>query len=371
MPKAKKLRILITGGGTGGHLFPAVAIAEEFKARFDRDNLQILFVGTRRGLEAKILPRLGYDFRPIWIRGFQRGHTFKDMATNLLFPLRVLTSIVQSSLLLSHFDPHIAIGTGGYTAGPPLYIAMKRKIPYFLHEQNVIPGVTTRLLQKNARRVYTSFPIGQEVLTNSVYTGMPLRRALTIRNPKAAKASFGLDFNARTILIFGGSQGAHGINLYLIENLENLLSHMCIQVIWQTGTLDFDTAKTRYSGKRNLHLTEFIHDMENAYSAADLIICRAGALTLAELAFYGKPAVLIPLPTAAADHQVLNAQSVAASGAAKVILQQDLNPENFDKWIIQTINDPAVLEQMGTLMRKRAKPDAARQIVDDILTQIE
>jgi len=370
--ESRVLKVLITGGGTGGHLFPAIALAEELQARQAQiGNLEILFIGTRRGLEARIVPELGYNFRKIWIRGWQRGWTLHDILINLLFPLRLLVSLIQSYSIIKNFKPDFAIGTGGYTAGPPLRTAAILKIPIFLHEQNVLPGATTKMLAGKAKQVYTSFAESKTYLENAVYIGTPLRRSLQTVSREQAHYFFELEPQRKTILIFGGSQGSKALNSFWADNIYAVVEAVECQFIWQTGQRDYELLDNIFSGNPNIHITPFIHEMGIAYCAADVVISRAGALSLAELCLYGKPSLLVPLPTAAGNHQEANARNMEQYGASILVLQKELTTDRLTKELIELLKDEARLATMAEKAKGLAKPDSARLIVDDILNFVE
>ena len=370
--RPRTIRVLITGGGTGGHLFPAIALAEELVSRREWfDTVQVLFIGTRKGLEARILPTLNYDYRLIWIRGFQRGFSITAILRNLLFPLRLMISVLQSAWIIGNFKPDLAIGTGGYTAGPPLFRARRRKIPFFIHEQNVFPGVTTRLLAGHAQRIYASFEATRQYIQEAIFYGTPLRRSLRRVPREQALAFFDLNLEMPTILIFGGSQGSRAMNAFCREYIQTIIDETNCQCIWQTGQHDYEELRFEFSHEPRLHLTPFIHDMGIAYSAADLAICRAGALTLAEICLYGLPSVLIPLPTAAGNHQEINARALEKQAASVVIPQSHLNRETSVKTIVTVMNDETLRSGMAAQAAQLARPDSARLIIDDIIDYMD
>jgi len=368
----KKMKILITGGGTGGHLFPAIALVEELKSRAaEIGECEFLFIGTSRGLESTVLETLGYPLRNIWIRGFQRGLSLRSMLTNLLFPIRLLVSLIQSLTIIKQFKPDFAIGTGGYTAGPPIRIASLMKIPVFMHEQNVMPGATTRMLVKHAKRIYTSFEDTKQYIENSICYGTPLRRSLESVSRHQALNFYELSPNLKTVFIFGGSQGSQALNNYWQTHLENYISKPHCQFIWQTGQRDYEHIKNLFTDNPYVHITPFIHEMGIAYSAADIIVCRAGALSLAELCLYGKPSILIPLPTAASNHQEINARIMEKEGASIVILQNNLDSELLDISLNSLIADENKLSEMAARAKALARPDSAKLIINDILKYLD
>lgn len=366
------LKILVTGGGTGGHLFPAIALMEELKSRQDEiGRIEFLFVGTRRGIESRILQNSEYNFKPIWIRGFQRGSTVKDFLVNLLFPVRLIISLFQSIIIIKQFQPDFAIGTGGYTVGPPLKITSLMKIPFFIHEQNVFPGATTKMLARHAKKIYVSFQETKKHFENAEYYGMPLRRSLKKIEKDQALRYFELEPGKKTILIFGGSQGSQAINNHLAEHLVEYMEKDNFQVLWQTGQSSYDELKSSFAHIPSVHITPFIHEMGIAYSAADIVVCRAGALTLAELCLYGKPSVLIPLPTAAGNHQEINARILEKNGASVVVLQSDLKMLILGEIIQSILRDNNRLKEMSERALSLSKPDSAKLIINDILDYVE
>ncbi len=367
----KYLRILFSGGATGGHLYPAIALCEQFQAQLGSDNVKLLFIGTRKGLENRVLPRLGYPLKTIWIKGIQRGFSLRDILINILAPFRIVVSLIHSYFIIKNFDPDLAIGTGGYAAGPALYIAGRMEIPVFLHEQNVFPGATTRLLKKYARRIYVSYADTGKYLENAVPLGTPLRRSLRSIAQGQARQYFELQPEKPTILIFGGSQGSLAINQFMQANMDLFLAELDCQCIWQTGVSEYDSIAESFIDDPRLQITDFIHEMGLAYSAADLVICRAGALTLSELCLFGKPSVLIPLPTAAENHQEINARVMEKEGASQVVLQSSLAVDSFLNILERLIGNPRKLSEMASRARALSHPQAARAIVTDILKSID
>jgi len=366
------LKVMVTGGGTGGHLFPAIALVQELKTRQEEiGKIEFLFIGTQRGIESRILQNSGYDFRPIWIRGFQRGLTFRDIGINLLFPVKLVVSLFQSYFILKKFQPDIAIGTGGFTAGPPLRVASWMKIPFFIHEQNVHPGATTQMLAKQACRIYVSFEETVSKLEGARYLGTPLRRTLKNIPKDQAIRFFELQLNKRTLLIFGGSQGSRAINRHWAEHISKYLETNDFQIIWQTGQSDYEELKAEFGHLQSVYITPFIHEMEIAYSAADVVVSRAGALTLAELCLYGKPSILIPLPTAAGNHQEMNARNFESAGASAVVLQSELSTTKLGDQLKTILQDTEKINQMSKNALSLARPNSAKLIIDDILEYVE
>ncbi len=365
----KKIKILFSGGGTGGHLYPAIALCEEFKSQLG-ENMEELFIGSSYGIESRLVPKLGYNFGKIWIKGFQRDFSFRSIKINLLAPFRIVISFVQSFILINKFKPDIAIGTGGYASGPAIYVAAKLKIPIFLQEQNAFPGVTIRMLSKYSNTIYVSYRESEKYLKNIKFFGTPLRISLKEKPKGKSLDFFKLIPGKRTLFVFGGSQGSRPINNFLYENIEELLEKIDCQFIWQTGPADFDKIYSKYGKNKYLHISPFIYNMDFAYSASDMIISRAGALTLAEICLFGKPSILIPLPTAAGNHQEKNARSLENQQAGIVLLQKNLNIQNISNHINEIFNDKRRMKGMSENARALSKPNAAKEIVNDILKSI-
>jgi UDP-N-acetylglucosamine--N-acetylmuramyl-(pentapeptide) pyrophosphoryl-undecaprenol N-acetylglucosamine transferase len=357
--------ILVAGGGTGGHLFPALAIADEIKKLQPR--AEFLFLGTKGKIEARVVPQRGYAFRTIWISGFHRRLTIE----NLLFPLKVVVSLVQSFFVIRQFRPDVVVGTGGYVCGPVLFAASILKIPTVIHESNSYPGVTTRMLAKRATKVFTAFDDTKRWLKRTDHLtliGTPTREILGQVSKSSGREFFQIDPNKKTILVFGGSLGAASINNAVLEALDDLLSGG-IQLIWQTGQNDFERVRTAIGTKSIGWLGTFIDRMEYAFGAADLVVCRAGATTLAELTRVGKPAIVIPYPHAAGDHQTHNARSLADAGAAVMITDQGAR-QKLKSVAIDLLSNPERLENMSSAIARLGKPDAGPAIATTILEMI-
>jgi UDP-N-acetylglucosamine--N-acetylmuramyl-(pentapeptide) pyrophosphoryl-undecaprenol N-acetylglucosamine transferase len=354
------IRAIFAGGGTGGHLFPAIAIAEELK-KIEPD-AEILFIGTKDKIEARVVPQKRYMFRPIWISGFHR----RLRAGNLLFPLKVIVSFMQSYSIIKNFKPDVVVGTGGYVSGPVLRAAIVSKVPTLIQEQNSYPGVTTRMLAQKVNEVHLTFESSKKYLqrTDNVFmTGNPTRDDLGIARREEAFKYFGFDPSEekKTLLVFGGSLGAHTINGAIEKNLAEILKKN-IRLIWQTGTEDFEDGKNlcaKYS-ENAVWVNPFIDRMDYAYAASDLVVCRAGATTIAELTRLGKPAILVPYPFAAANHQVENAKSLAESGAATIIYDLEVSEKLYP--VLNLLLDEKRLKEMSNQSKRLGKPDAAKEI---------
>jgi len=365
--RGKKESFHFAGGGTGGHLFPALALAEVLKRRVP--TAEIVFWGTSRGLENKIIPNTTYRLEKIPVRGFQRRLTL----ANLVFPFVLLASVAKVGRQFLFRRPRAVLGTGGYVSGPVVFVAWLLWIPVFIQEQNSFPGVTTRLLAKLARRVYLTFETSKKYFKHPkklLVTGNPIRPEILQADRTAALQKFGLSPEKYTLFVFGGSQGARKINRLLAEILPNLLQDLPLQVIWSTGASDFAEISRKMEGQPNVRVFDFIAEMSLAYAAADLVVCRAGATTLAEITAVGLPSVLIPYPFAAANHQVLNARSLEEAGAAVCLLENELTGEKLAQEIKRLFREPERLKKMAASAKKLARPEAAEVIVSDVFAQL-
>jgi UDP-N-acetylglucosamine--N-acetylmuramyl-(pentapeptide) pyrophosphoryl-undecaprenol N-acetylglucosamine transferase len=361
----ERLKILIATGGTGGHVFPAIAIADEIKKL--RSNAEFLFVGTKGKIESRVVPQRGYSLVFIWISGFHRSLQID----NLLFPIKVIVSLVQSFFLIKRFQPDIVIGTGGYVCGPVLYVASLLGIPIVVHESNSFPGITTRMLSTRATRIFTAFSATARWLKrkdNIELAGTPTRDVLGTVSRKDGIKFFNLDPSKKTVFVFGGSLGAASINK-AVRLLVNDFIDSDIQLIWQTGKTDAMLVK-EMSTMKNCWVNIFIDKMEYAYAAADMVVCRAGATTLAELTRLGKASVLIPYPHAAADHQTFNAQTLVDAGAAVMIADRDVQAK-LKVVLNSIINDDKKLTQMNEASRVMGKANAGREIAQRILELVK
>lgn len=355
-----KLRAIFAGGGTGGHLFPAISIADELK-KLEPES-EILFIGTKDKIEARVVPQKGYRIKHIWISGFHRSLRF----SNVLFPLKVIMSLMQAYSIIKNFKPDVVIGTGGYVSGPVLKVATWLNIPTLIQEQNSCPGVTTRMLARRVDEVHLTFESTRKYLqqaSNIFITGNPTRLDLETVNRSDAINYFG--FNAResnkTLLVFGGSLGAHTINRAIMKNI-NLLIQNNLRVIWQTGKEDYQSAleSAKVYPRELIWINAFIDRMDYAYAVSDFVLCRAGATTIAELTRLGKPAILVPYPHAAANHQYENAKTLAEVGAAEIILDHELE-DKFMNSVIRLLDDIR-LHEMREQSKKLGKPNAAKEL---------
>lgn len=358
----KPLSILFAAGGTGGHLFPAIAIAEEIQKL--QPECAISFVGTKGKIEERVVPQKGFAFFTIWISGFHRRLT----VDNLLFPLKVFVSLQQSFFLIRKLKPDVVVGTGGYVCGPILYVASLLKVATVVHESNSYPGVTTRMVASRVSKVFITFEATRKWLPrvnkdNIDLVGNPTRGSLGKLSREEGLKYFSLDAGKKTVLVFGGSLGAASINA-MMEKVGAELVKSGIQVIWQTGEKDFE----RYESKRNpdVWVGKFIDKMEYAYAAADVVVCRSGATTLAELTRLGKPAILIPYPHAAANHQELNAATMVEAGAAVMVKDSELNTKALSAIKEILLND-TVQKEMREKSLKLGNPNAGKEIAEKIL----
>ena len=383
------LRIMIAAGGTGGHVFPAIAIADAIRG--ERPDAEFLFVGTRDRMEWKAVPAAGYDIAPIWISGLHRRLTLK----NLLFPVKLLISLWQSRRLVRRFRPDGVISCGGFVAGPVGWVSARTGVPLFLQEQNSFPGVTNRRLAPKAEQIFTAFREAEKWFPKEkiVLAGNPVRQALIRKMedpafPAQARGHFGLDTERPVLLVMGGSGGAKSINDAMLKHVDALLGDG-IQVIWQCGEaylggirrqLGLEGARVDARGGithasnsekyQNLRLYGFMDDITEAWAAADLIVSRAGAITCSELLATGKAGILVPSPHVAGDHQTHNARSLADQGAAMMLMDSDLSGQLPEK-VRSLLGDASQRELMERQARKMAKKDAAADIARRILERID
>ncbi|MDZ7695179.1 MAG: undecaprenyldiphospho-muramoylpentapeptide beta-N-acetylglucosaminyltransferase [Balneolaceae bacterium] len=358
----------MAAGGTGGHVYPAIAIADAIKQQVPR--AEILFVGTKDHMEWRVVPKAGYNIKGIWISGFHRRLTLK----NLMFPVKLTISLMQSLGIITKFDPHIVISCGGYVAGPIGWVASKRGYTLVIQEQNSYPGVTNRLLGKNAELIFTAFEDANQYFPEqkTKVTGNPTRSELTEADHEVAYKAFGFDPQQRTMLVLGGSGGARSINEAMAANIKKLHHEQKLQIIWQCGSTYFDKYRNEVDEDRlpNLKLIDFLQNMDQAYAVADLVVSRAGALSCSELALTGKPSILAPSPNVAGDHQTKNARSMADAGAAILAKDAELK-STLAELVEQLINDHDRLKAMQEAALAKAKPNAANDIATEILKLIE
>jgi len=357
------MRVICSGGGTGGHIFPAVAVAQELKKR--NPSTEVLFIGAKGKMEMSKVPKAGFKIKGLWISGFQRRLTYK----NISFPFKLLSSIINARSIIRDFKPDVVAGFGGFASGAALWTAGKMGIPTLIQEQNSYPGVTNRILGKNVKTVCTAYDAASKYFKGPklVITGNPVRAMEGANtNPAIARESIGLSKDKKTILLIGGSLGARSMNEALRSGIDEIRKWQDIQLIWQCGAAYFEEFKSCDTANLdNVKLVEFIEDMDIAYAAADLVICRAGALTISELMVLGKPAILIPSPNVAEDHQTKNALALVEHDAAILVEDKSMSGSLFDK-IGMIINDEEVLSRLTENIKKLARPNAVKLIVDEL-----
>lgn len=353
-------RFILSGGGTGGHIYPAIAIANELKKR--HPNAEFLFVGAKDRMEMEKVPQAGYKIEGLWITGLQRKLTLK----NLLFPFKLISSLMKSRSIVSKFKPHAVVGTGGFASGPLLRIASGRNIPCVLQEQNSYAGMTNKLLKDKVAKICVAYD-GMEKFFPAdkiVKTGNPVRGDLVEAksDSKEAMEFFGLNPNKPTVFILGGSLGARRIN-QLIEKELDFFKELGIQLIWQCGKLYYEEYK-KYDSDA-VKVLDFVSRMDFAYAAGDIMISRAGASSVSELCIVGKPVLFIPSPNVAEDHQTKNALALANEDAAILIREKDLDAD-FEKSFSEVFLSKEKQELLKTNIKKLALPNATKDIVNEI-----
>ena len=359
------LRIIISGGGTGGHIFPAVAIANELRRRLP--DTEILFVGASGRMEMTRVPEAGYRIVGLEISGLQRRLTLK----NLLFPIQVFRSVRKAGKLIEEFRPDAVVGVGGYASAPVLLAATSRAIPSLIQEQNSYAGLVNKLLARRVGRICVAYD-GMEKFFPAdklVVTGNPVRTEIALGSRSDALKFFGLDPAKKTLLVVGGSLGARTLNQATAAALPRLRAAGA-QLLWQTGKLYFPEAREQADQANNLHALEFIQRMDLAYAAADVVISRAGALSVSELCLTGKVSILVPSPNVAEDHQTKNALALASQGAALLIADKHAPAHLYDEALRLLINTERQHE-LSVRIRKLARPNATAAIVDELLKLIE
>lgn len=353
-------RFIISGGGTGGHIFPAIAIADELKRRLP--NAEILFVGAKDRMEMQKVPQAGYPIEGLWISGLQRKLSWQ----NLLFPLKFISSLLKSRSIIKRFKPDAVIGTGGFASGAVVKVAGQMGIPTFIQEQNSYAGITNKMLAKNAHKICVAYDAMEQFFPKEkiVKTGNPIRDGLlNIGKYRSEGLSyFHLDSQRKTLLVLGGSLGARRIN-QLIEQQLPLFEQLGVHVLWQCGKLYYEEYK-KYNSEQ-VRVLAFIDRMELAYAAADVIISRAGASSVSELCVVGKPVIFIPSPNVAEDHQTKNARAIADKQAAILLRESDL--EQFANTFGKLIADETQQEALSAHIKALAQPNATKDIVNLIL----
>ena len=361
------MKILMSGGGTGGHIFPAIAIADEIRKRFP--DAEFLFIGAIGKMEMEKVPQAGYKIEGLNIAGFDRGNLLK----NVNLPFKVISSLIKARKIIKDFQPDFAVGTGGFASGPALYIASMMGVPIFVQEQNSLPGKTNVFLAKKAKAVFTAYPNMEKYFPNSetFFLGNPVRKNIIsdIIKRDVAKEKLSLNSDQLTILSVGGSLGSRTLNNGWKENLEKI-KEKGYQLIWQTGKTDYQELSSNIQHQTSIQIKEFISDMALAYSAADIIVSRAGAIAISELAIAKKPVLLVPFPFAAEDHQTVNAQTLVQKNAAKMVKDSEMK-EKFLSTLLEICENEDLQREMANNLEFFAKPKATEEIVDQILKKIK
>ncbi|MBQ4916076.1 undecaprenyldiphospho-muramoylpentapeptide beta-N-acetylglucosaminyltransferase [Maribacter sp. MMG018] len=353
-------KFIISGGGTGGHIYPAIAIANELKRRFP--DAEFLFVGAKDRMEMEKVPQAGYEIEGLWITGIQRKLTLK----NLMFPIKLISSLVKASKIVSRFKPDVVVGTGGFASGPLLKVASGRGIPCVLQEQNSFAGITNKLLKNKVAKICVAYDGMEKFFPKDkiIKTGNPVRADLV--NLKVGKEEalqfFDLNEKKPTLLVLGGSLGSKRINELIAQELE-FFSNLDLQIIWQCGKGYIEMYETRNSEFVKVHA--FLNDMAKAYAAADVIISRSGASAVSELCLVGKPTIFIPSPWVAEDHQTMNAMALVKEEAAIMIKEQDLE-QSFEKEFVRLLESKEEQGKMSRNIKALALPNATLDICDEI-----
>lgn len=353
-------RFILSGGGTGGHIYPAIAIANELKVRYP--DAEFLFVGAKDRMEMEKVPQAGYKIEGLWISGLQRKLTFK----NLMFPFKVISSLIKAAKIVRNFKPHAVVGTGGFASGPLLKVASGKGIACVLQEQNSFAGITNKLLANKVAKICVAYDGMEKFFPKDkiIKTGNPVRGDLVsmVENKEEALSFFGLQPGKTTLLVLGGSLGARRVNILIEKNLP-FFKEQGIQVVWQSGKLYYEEYKKYDSG--DVKVVAFLNRMDLAYGAADIIISRAGAGSVSELCIVGKPVIFIPSPNVAEDHQTKNAQSLVDKNAAIMVKETELD-EKFGTVFSDLVNNEHLSRKLGVNIKKLAMPNATKEIVDEI-----
>ncbi len=361
----KKLKVIISGGGTGGHIYPAIAVAQALQKRLN-NQVEFLFVGASDRMEMEKVPKAGYPIVGLWISGLQRSLSTK----NLLFPFKVISSVFKSLGILKSFKPDVAIGFGGYASGAMLYASTMKKIPSLIHEQNSYAGITNKILKNRVNTICVAYDGMERFFPSNkiIKTGNPIRQDLLDISGKRPEALsfFKLDPSKKTILIIGGSLGARTINESIFEGIDKL-KEANVNVIWQTGK---NFSKASSIQHTTFNIQQFIYEIDLAYAAADIVISRAGALSIAELAQVKKPVILVPSPNVSEDHQTKNAIALVDKQAAVLLKDVEAKTKLIDE-LLALINDEQKQNELINNISRFAIPDAAERIVDEVLAICE
>ena len=363
-------RIVISGGGTGGHIYPAIGIAKEL-IQLDAGT-EVVFIGGADRLESTLVPQHGFRFLPISVAGFPRKLTWRWIP----IVYKVCSGFARSLWLLKNLKPSVVVGTGGYVCGPVLFAAVLLSIPTVIQEQNAAPGLTNRILARWAKAIYLAFETASTHFPTEKATvvGNPIRRTVgAAERTVETYDSLGLDPERKTVFVMGGSQGAQAINQNVMDALDDLAPFdQQLQFVHQTGKVDYKAVKARYQKSSVRHLVQpYFDPIETIYGIADLMVCRAGGMTIAEITACGIPAIFIPLPTAAGDHQRLNAQAIAAAGGGVVLDQRTLTGNKLAEEVIRIIDNPEEQQGMANQSRQLGNPHAGEEIAQSIFAFVK
>ena len=367
----KKIKVILCGGGTGGHIFPMLSIADEIKKQNNKS--EILFVGSKDRMEMKIVPKYNYPIKGLWISGIKRSSFLLNVIfigipfilKNISLPFKILHSLIKSLFILIQYRPDIVVGFGGYSSGPFLLVASLLGYKTAIQEQNSSPGYTNRILSKKVNVIFVAFEnLEKYFKNNQVFNlGNPIRSSIKLNN-KSGYNHFGLERNKKTILVVGGSLGAKSINESILTNL-SLIRESSFQLIWQTGLNYYNVIQSKKLESSNIKILPFIDRMDLAYSVADVIISRAGAIAISELCVVGKPLILVPSPNVVDDHQTKNAQDVLTKNACLVV--NDYKAKDILlKEVINLLNDNNKLMLISSNLKELAKPNASKNIVNEL-----
>jgi UDP-N-acetylglucosamine--N-acetylmuramyl-(pentapeptide) pyrophosphoryl-undecaprenol N-acetylglucosamine transferase len=357
----QNLKFIISGGGTGGHIYPAIAIANELKAQYP--DAEFLFVGAKDKMEMQKVPQAGYEIKGLWISGIQRKITLQ----NLMFPFKLLSSLWNSYRIIKNFKPNVVIGTGGFASGAVLKMASLMNIPIVVQEQNSYPGITNKLLAKKASSVCVAYEGLESFFPKDKIklTGNPVRQDLLDIDTKRIQSLtyFELDSTKRTLLVLGGSLGARKVNQLIAQEID-FITQLGVQVLWQCGKLYYDEY-SHLNTKENVHVLAFIDKMDLAYAAADVVISRSGASSVSELCIVGKPTIFIPSPNVSEDHQTKNALAIVKKKAAVLLRENELE-EKFKNTFAELLSNDDMQDKLSKKIHKLAMPNATKEIVKEI-----
>lgn len=365
----RNIKILISGGGTGGHIFPAIAIAQAIQKTHPQS--EFLFIGAKDKMEMEKVPAAGFEIKGLWISGFQRSLSLK----NLMFPFKLISSLWNAGRIIKKFKPDVVVGVGGFASGPTLYMANRFGIPALIQEQNSYPGITNKLLANKAKTICVAYPQMERFFPANkiIEAGNPIRKHIIQIDGKREQAltHFGLKSDKKTILLVGGSLGARSINQAILAHFD-LWAKADFQLIWQTGITGIEDAKNKIkeTGINHIRAHKFISEMDLAYAAADLVISRAGAIAISELCATAKACIFVPLPSAAEDHQTKNAKSLADKNAALLIPDQEAANSLFESCRTLLENEQK-LQSLRKNIKQFAKPEADVEIANEVLKLIQ